>query len=172
MLDALDIRLADVLYRTRGSDWDYAFVLHPEPLLREGWYRLYRRMFAGVEPGTDPVLLRGSLGVGLGRAFFATAFADAERRDDQGRSIAHYFAWLGPAAERAPDLSFGPALAAALSPALDAIWKLAPGLTRSSDAQPLDRALRAKFAAALPTAVVHVSALKSAPVRWLNTIAG
>ena len=172
MLDALNIRLADVLYRTRGLDWDYAFLLHPEPLLREGWYRLYRRMFAGVEPGPEPILLRGRLGVGLGRAFFATAFTDAERRDDQGRAVAHYFAWLGPAAERAPDLSFGPALAATLAPALDAIWKLPPDLARSAGAAPLDRALRLRFAAALPSAELHVSALPTSAVRWLDTIPG
>ena len=105
-----------MLYRTRGHDWDYAFLLQPERLLGEGWYTLHRRIFANVEPNETPVFLRGELGIGTGRPFFATAFTDPARRDYQARPIAHYVTWFGKAAEEAPGWSFGPGLVGALAP--------------------------------------------------------
>src|SRR5258706_7707116 len=118
MTDQLTLRLGELLYRTRGHDWDYAFLLQPEPLLSEGWYTLHRRIFANVEPEPTAVLLRGALGIGLGHAFFATAFTDTKRSDYQARPVAHYIAWLGKAAEDAPGANFRPGLVDALTPAL------------------------------------------------------
>jgi hypothetical protein len=166
----LTLSLSDVLYRTRGRDWDYAFLLQPQPLLSEGWYALHRRMFGGVEPGEEPVLLRGELGVGLGHPFFATTFVDSARRDSQGRPVAHYLAWLGTAAEAAPGLSFGPGLVAALGPALDSVFDLAPASLTRGDGKPLDSLLRARFLAALGARDVTVPAPPSRALRWLGTI--
>ena len=49
--------LSDVLYRTRGRDWDYGFLLQPEPLLGEGG-RVGRRAGAAgrgrADGGGDP----------------------------------------------------------------------------------------------------------------------
>jgi hypothetical protein len=166
----LTISLGDVLYRTRGRDWDYAFLLQPRPLLSEGWYTLHRRIFSGVEPSEEPVLLRGELGVGLGQPFFATAFVDGARRDSQERPVAHYLAWLGKAAEAAPGVSFGPGLVSELAPALDAVFELGPGALGRGDERPLDALLRARFLAALPARDVAVCATQSATLRWLGTI--
>lgn len=170
MSSALSLSLADVLYRTRGRDWDYAFLLQPRPLLSEGWYALHRRMFSGVEPSEVPQLLRGQLGIGLGHAFFATAFLDPARRDSQGRPIAHYLAWLGKAAEAAPGLSFGPGLVDALGGALDAVFDLTPAALPRADGEPLDALLRARFHAALPGPALTVPAAPSGALRWLGTI--
>src|SRR6187399_1909662 len=137
MAETLTLRLRDVLYRTRGHDWDYAFLLQPEPLLGEGWYALHRRIFANVEPSEAPVLLRGALAIGPGRPFFATAFTDARRRDYQARPIAHYIAWFGPAAESAPGASFGHGLVEALSTALDSVFDLAPDALKRGETKPL-----------------------------------
>ncbi len=167
---ALSIELSQVLYRTRGRDWDYAFLLQPEPLLSEGWYTLHRRIFAGVEPTEAPVLLRGELGVGLGQPFFATAYVDAARRDSQDRAIAHYLTWFGRAAEYAPGLSYGPGLVAALEPALSSVFDLAPESLRRGDGKPLDSLLRARFLAALPARSLLVPARQSSALRWLGTI--
>lgn len=166
----LSLSLSDVLYRTRGRDWDYAFLLQPPPLLSEGWYALHRRMFSGVEPSEEPVLLRGELGIGLGHPFFATAFVDSARRDSQGRPVAHYVAWLGKAAEAAPGSSFGPGLLTALGPALDSVFDLAPDSLPRGDGKPLDRLLRARFLAALPGRDVTITTAPSGALRWLGTI--
>ncbi len=171
MADSLLLRLSDVLYRTRGHDWDYAFLLQPEPLLGEGWYALHRRIFANVEPTEAPVLLRGALGIGTGRPFFATAFTDAARRDYQARPVAHYIAWFGPAAEAAAGTSFGPGLIAALGPALDSVFELAPEALKRGETKALDSLLRARFLAALPAAEVRVTCQPAGTLRWLGTIA-
>jgi hypothetical protein len=167
---ALSVSLRDVLYRTRGRDWDYAFLLQPPPLLSEGWYALHRRMFGGVEPNEEPVLLRGELGIGLGHPFFATTFVDPGRRDSQGRPVAHYVAWLGEGAEAAPGLSFGPGLVAELGPALDSVFDLSPASLGRGDGKPLDTLLRGRFLAALPARDVRVRAAPGGALRWLGTI--
>jgi hypothetical protein len=171
MTESLSLRLADVLYRTRGRDWDYGFVLQPKPLLREGWYALHRRIFANVEPMRSPLSLRGSLAVQTGQPFFATVFTDAERRDSQGRPVAHYVTWLGPAAESAPGRSFGEPFVAALKPALDAIFELSPAAVQQGQDRPLDALLRARFGAALTMASVSLQCPDTSPIRWLGTLA-
>jgi hypothetical protein len=171
MADALTLHLADVLYRTRGRDWDYGFLLQPAPLLSEGWYGLHRRIFANVEPSPSPLLLRGALGIGTGKPFFATAFADATRRDSQGRPIAHYVTWFGPAAESAPGLDFGRAFVAALQTPLDVIFALSPQALQRADSKPLDALLRARFAAALPRNELRLECASDQPIRWLGTLA-
>jgi hypothetical protein len=172
MSDAeLRIAATDVLYRTRGRDWDYAFLLQPPPLLGEGWYALHRRIFAHVEPTQEPLLLRGELGIGLGHPFFATVFTDHARRDSQDRPIAHYLTWLGKAAEAAPGLSYGPGLVSALAPALDAVFDLSPLTLTSGQTKPLDALLRARFQAALGNPTLTARATASGALRWLGTIA-
>ena len=170
MTDALSLRLRDVLYRTRGRDWDYSFLLQPVPLLGEGWYTLHRRIFANVEPEPTPVLLRGALGIGTGQPFLATVFTDPARVDSQARPVAHYIVWLGPDAEAAPGLSFGPGLVQALSSALDSVFDLAPEAIRSGE-QPLDTLLRQRFQAALKGDEVRVPTSSNGTLRWLGTIA-
>jgi len=173
MAEGLTLHLRDVLYRTRGHDWDYAFLLQPEPLLSEGWYTLHRRIFANVEPAATPVLLRGALGIGLGHAFFATAFTDAVRSDYQARPIAHYIVWLGRAAEEAPGCSFGPGLVDALGPGLDDIFGLDPeSLKKRGETTALDTLLRARFRAGLSTlSEVTLPCAPASGIHWLGTIA-
>jgi hypothetical protein len=172
MAEQLTLRLGELLYRTRGNDWDYAFLLQPEPLLSEGWYTLHRRIFANVEPTPTPVLLRGALGVGLGHAFLATAFTDPKRSDYQARPVAHYIAWVGKAAEGAPGCSFGPGLVDALGPALDAIFGLDAETLKRGETKALDTLLRLRFQAALGLAgEVTVACAPTTAIRWLGTIA-
>jgi hypothetical protein len=170
MSETLSLRLRDVLYRTRGRDWDYSFLLQPVPLIGEGWYTLHRRIFANVEPERTPLLLRGALGIGTGQPFFATAFTDAERVDSQARPVAHYIVWLGAEAEAAPGLSFGPGLVQALSGALGAVFELAPEALRNGE-KPLDTLLRQRFQAALRSDQISVGCSSPNNVRWLGTIA-
>lgn len=170
MSESLPLRLRDVLYRTRGRDWDYAFLLQPVPLIGEGWYALHRRIFSNVEPEPTPLLLRGALGIGIGHPFFATAFTDPERVDSQGRPVAHYIVWLGADAEAAPGVSFGPGLVQALHGALDAVFDLAPEALRVGE-KPLDTLLRQRFLAALSGDQVQVTVTAPAALRWLGTLA-
>jgi len=170
MSETLTLRLRDVLYRTRGRDWDYSFLLQPVPLISEGWYTLHRRIFANVEPEPKPVLLRGALGIGTGQPFFATAFTDAVRADSQARPIAHYIAWFGADAEAAPGVSFGPGLVQALARPLGSVFELSPEALRNGE-KPLDTVLRQRFQAALGDDAVSVPASTAHAVRWLGTIA-
>lgn len=167
---ALRIQLGELLYRTRGRDWDYAFLLQPEPVVVEGWYGIHRRIFSGVEPSATPSLLRGALGIGAGLPFFATAFSDGSRRDYQARPIAHYLTWLGRAAEESPGVSFGPGLVDALAPALDAVFELGPQLMRQGDDRPLDKLIRARFQAALQAQTFELAGAVGLPLRWLGTL--
>ena len=171
MVEALRLRLADVLYRSRGRDWDYAFLLQPEPLLGEGWYALHRRIFSNVEPAAAPVVLRGTLGIGTGQPFLATAFTDAKRRDYQARAVAHYLVWLGQAAETAPNVSFGPSLVAALAPALDAVFDLTPEALKRGESKPLDALLQRRFFAALTSTELALPSPPASAVRTLGTLA-
>jgi len=171
MSNELQLRLRDVLYRTRGHDWDYAFLLQPAPLLGEGWYALHRRIFANVEPTPTPVLLRGALGVGTGHAFFATAFTDLKRRDYQDRPVAHYIAWLGQAAEEARGYSFGPALVEAVASALDRVFDLSPESLKTREQKPFDSVLRQRFQAELAGDEVTLSCDPASAIRWLGTVA-
>ena len=171
MTEALRLSLREVLYRSRGRDWDYAFLLQPEPLLREGWYTLHRRIFSNVEPGAMPVLLRGTLGVGVGHPFLATTFTDTTRRDSQARPVAHYLTWLGNSAAAAPGCSFGPALIAALAPAIDAVFELAPQALQGVGTRPLDALLQQRFSAALATHELALQPEPAAEIRWLGTLA-
>lgn len=164
------LRLSDVLYRSRGRDWDYAFLLQPKPLLSEGWYSLHRRIFNNVEPEPAPLLLRGTLGIGTGHPFLATAFTDAVRRDYQARPVAHYVTWLGAAAETARAQSFGPALLAKLAPALDAVFELRPETLKRGESTPLDTLLQRRFSAALPASELELDCEPAGQIRWLGTI--
>jgi hypothetical protein len=170
MIERLSVRASDLLYRTRGRDWDYAFLLQPLPIVSEGWYRLHRRIFTHVEPAEKPVLLRGSLGVGMGHAFLATTFTDPRRRDSQGRAIAHYMTWLGAEATTASDVSFGPELLSALDPALDAVFELSPTSLTRGTTQPFDALLRERFAAALATATFSLPVGTELFARRLGTL--
>jgi hypothetical protein len=146
----LRVRLSDVLFRTRGRDWDYAFLLQPDPLIGEGWYALHRGIFANVEPSARPWLERGSLKVGLGYPYLATTFTDPERRDHQGRPVAHYLVWLDGGGSGAPSpQGFGPALVSALGPALDAVFELTPQSFEQRGTTALDTLLRRAFRSAL-----------------------
>src|SRR6185503_9544385 len=171
MAEQLRMRLSDILYRTRGRDWDYGFLLQPEPLLGEGWYAIHRRIYANLEPGLSPILLRGALGIGTGHAFFATAFVDAQRRDYQDRPIAHYLTWLGAQAEAAPGRSFGPGLVEALRPALDNVFELSAESMRRGETKPLDSLVRERFQSALTLSELTVPCPEDAPIRWLGTLA-
>jgi len=171
MPETLTLRLCDVLYRTRGHDWDYAFLLQPSPLLGEGWYALHRRIFANVEPSEAAVLLRGALAIGAGQPFFATAFTDARRRDYQARPVAHYIAWFGAAAESAPGASFGEGLIEALGSALDSVFDLVPDALKRGETKALDTLLRTRFQAALTESEVRVKCEPSRALRWLGTLA-
>jgi hypothetical protein len=172
MAELLSLRLSDVLYRTRGRDWDYGFLLQPPPVLGEGWYTLHRRIFASVEPGPAPLLLRGALGVGTGTPFFATTFTDTERRDSQGRPIAHYIVWLGPDAESAPARDFGPAFVTALEAPLAVVFELLPQVVQRNETKPLDTLLRARFGAAISTPLLQLQcgAAAASSIRWLGTL--
>jgi len=169
MAEALTLRTSELLYRTRGRDWDYCFLLQPPPLVSEGWYGLHRRIYAGVEPNQVPLVLRGALAVGLGEPFVATAFVDDTRRDDQGRPIAHYVTWLGRSAENAPGLSFGPPLIRALHAAVDEVFDISGRALSSGDQVPLDALLRQRFERALPERELTLQA-DDAPVVWRGTI--
>lgn len=90
------IDLDSVLWRTRGREWDYSFVLRPAHPHIETWYDFHADVFAGTTPGTAPSVTGGFLRLGDGDEvpFIATSFQDATLRDAAGRPIAHYLIWF------------------------------------------------------------------------------
>ncbi len=96
------------------------------------------------------MLLRGTLELGQGHPFHATAFTDRERHDAQGRAVAHYLVWLGEGASSVElDPSFGVGLVDAFEPGLDAIFELDPKSLALGAAEALDVELQRRFRAAL-----------------------
>ncbi len=167
----LHLKVKDLLYRTRGRDWDYAFLLQPAPLLSEGWYTIHRRIFANVEPTPEPLLLRGTLAIGQGHPFFASAFTDQERRDHQGRPVAHYLVWFARAGDPSPDGDFGAPLLTALSAALAAVFELVPQQLLRGQTAALDSLLRDRFAQALGSSELTLALRDRSEARWLGTVA-
>lgn len=91
-----EMNLKYVLWRTRGYNWDYDFVLEPESPSSGGWYLIHRSVFGGVTPTMKPTYVRGTL-VDTGAEsvpFVGAAFLDPSRRDAHGRPVAHYVMWF------------------------------------------------------------------------------
>ncbi len=90
----LEVKLSQVLWRTRGRTWDYAFVLRPSKPQREQWYDAYRSIFSGLTPAAPGELTRTRHGVFGRSAYVATTFCDPQACDEAGRPIAHSVAWF------------------------------------------------------------------------------
>lgn len=90
------IDLDSILWRTRGREWDYSFVLRPTHPHIETWYDFHTDVFAWTTPGTAPSVTGGFLSLGDGDEvpFIATSFQDSMLRDAVGRPIAHYLIWF------------------------------------------------------------------------------
>jgi hypothetical protein len=79
--------------------------------------------------------------------------------------------WLGEAAEEARGYSFGPALIAALAPAIDAVFELAPDALKRGESRPLDALLQRHFSASLAKRELELDCEPPARIEWLGTIA-
>jgi len=90
----IHIGLNQLLWRTRGLNWDYSFLLRPtKPIVT--WYGFIEKVFASQTPTTTPKYVARFLDDGVHRHFFhATLFVDPARQDAAGRPIAHYLAWF------------------------------------------------------------------------------
>jgi hypothetical protein len=90
------LKLSAVLWRTRGFDWDYGFLLEPAAPASFGWYRVQQAIFDGCQPTAETKYLIGALfdGSKAKKSFVAAAFLDPSREDEYGRQIAHYVVWF------------------------------------------------------------------------------
>lgn len=90
------IDLDSVLWRTRGYEWDYSFILRPVHPHIETWYDFHADVFSETTPGATPSITGGFLRLGDGdeMPFVATSFQDPTLRDAAGRPIAHYLIWF------------------------------------------------------------------------------
>ncbi len=93
-----EIDLRNVLWRTRGRHWDYAFLLVPEQPSKSAWFHDYREIFDGMEPSRDKpaINLCGKLSLPTFsvQPFVATCFVDPTLQDDNQRPIKHFFIWF------------------------------------------------------------------------------
>lgn len=93
--ESVQLNLENVLWRTRGRQWDYSFVLRSLRPLVDSWYDVHLKAFAGVTLDETPTSLAGILVQGFEEyPFVASAFLDARRRDSAGRPVGNYFIWF------------------------------------------------------------------------------
>jgi hypothetical protein len=93
--ESLKLHLGTVLWRTRGLQWDYLFVLRPPRPLVDSWYDVHVKVFEKISPASAPVNFGGVLVDGSEKyPFVATAFQDAVRKDAWGRPVANYLIWF------------------------------------------------------------------------------
>lgn len=91
----MEVDLGSILWRTRGREWDYGFVLKPDHPFLEDCYGFHVEAFAGRSPEHERVIIGGTLlSDGQRHPFLATAFNDSSRRDAAGRPVAHYIIWF------------------------------------------------------------------------------
>ena len=83
-----------VLWRTRGTAWDYRFIVYPTSPELAGWYRVHSAVFEGADSSHGDVHRHGTLGVDGQWSFSACAVTDDDRRDGSGRPVVHYLVWL------------------------------------------------------------------------------
>lgn len=125
-----DVDLHHVLWRTRGLNWDYTFLLRPILPDADRWYELHSRIFDGLAPETTEQDRMGTVLDGDDEhGFIAATFLDPSRRDAAGRPISHYVVLFLPNEPLKQEFdgvpeNWGRQLVAALSPALDAAFGL------------------------------------------------
>ena len=108
MARILNIHPVNVLWRTRGRDWDYTFVLVPQVPAQLDWYDVHTTVFRDLAPRREPASRYGRLtGLFFSYPYVATAFLDPLLKDEAERAVAHYLVWF-PQPE--DDLAVPPAL--------------------------------------------------------------
>ncbi len=81
-----------VLWRTRGKDWGYCFLLVPEELRPSGAFEIWNQVFAAERPTVTEHYVFGRAARSL--QYVGVTFEDTERRDRFGRPICHYVMWF------------------------------------------------------------------------------
>jgi hypothetical protein len=91
----------DLLWRTRGLNWDYKFVSLPAEPQAIPWWSVYNQVLGSRKPEEKPVLIYGQLVYGRffplfvqSRPFVATSYRDPKLQDKKGRAIAHDLIWV------------------------------------------------------------------------------
>jgi hypothetical protein len=93
------LSLEHFLWRTRGRNWDYLFLVEPHSRYSHDWYPLHKQIFADSEPRLVERYVVGELSDQQSQpplVFVATVFLDDRRKDAHGRPVAHYMVWLRP----------------------------------------------------------------------------
>jgi hypothetical protein len=94
------INFDHLLWRTRGKDWDYQFVITPKSPHIDGWYSFHKEVFSNREPSQKPINLIGELVLttndneDLSNKFIANCFIDKKKYDTYGRAIKQYLIWF------------------------------------------------------------------------------
>jgi hypothetical protein len=91
------IRINQLLWRTRGREWDYMFLAEPLSELEGGWYSFHKNVFAALNPREKEAHVIGELFDSTAEnlvPFVGAAFLDGRRTDSLGRPIAHYMTWF------------------------------------------------------------------------------
>ncbi|WP_204138052.1 hypothetical protein [Halomicronema sp. CCY15110] len=87
------MNLQNVLWSTRGEDWGFRFLLHPNiNVASRNWLEIYEEVFKYKQVSVSDYTCRGKINLLENRSFFYVAFifTDPERRKDRsGRVIPH-----------------------------------------------------------------------------------
>lgn len=117
-----------LLWRTRGRDWDYLFLLRPEEPALPGWLHAFEHIFPDDQaPRTGVYYAKGELwgpSANGPSAFIAAALTDPTRSDFAGRPLQHFFVYMlrNEADAALFTEGWGASLLEALGPGLDAIF--------------------------------------------------
>lgn len=111
----------DILWRSRGRTWDYAFLAYPSHSYR--WFDVLRQVYP-TERRQDLEQTRAGK-LPDDRLFVATTILDPVRRDAAQRPLVHYFIWTAPPHRDGVleiPTDWGLQLLAHLAPAIDNVF--------------------------------------------------
>ncbi len=93
---SIKISAKQLLWYTKGKNWDYSIMCRPASPARAGWLKPFELIFNNIEPTREPQFIRGlihweRLGDPSESHFAAVAFLDPERCDKDLRPIKQFF---------------------------------------------------------------------------------
>lgn len=169
----MEVDLGSVLWRTRGKEWDYRFVLTPDRPFLEDCYGFHVEAFAGRSPESERVIIGGTLlSEGYQHPFLATAFNDSSRRDAAGRPVAHYMIWFpdshaSDASIKLPSLDWGTQVLEAMEADWTSAFDTGPGHAEQLLARAQERIGKVRLCGSdyITVSVDHSITVKKVPVK-------
>ncbi|MCZ7585370.1 MAG: hypothetical protein M5R36_19650 [Deltaproteobacteria bacterium] len=69
----MEIDVSHVLWRTRGQNWDYSFILRPEQPAVNSWYEIHSQVFSNLTPDATQQTSGGTISIERKEVAFQSA---------------------------------------------------------------------------------------------------